>query len=213
MKNWKPTTLLRSYKPNVFFLLFSAGILYYFPDSLLVKILLLLTSIAVSILVETNRIKAKEEAPLDIENVFYLKKYEGNFPMAFVFIALVLAYISFYQYAISFILVIEIVMLGIAEIFEYFYKVEAPKRYLYLEKDTIKREVGGNISVDLKKLRFVELRVECLVMYERWAHHKIVFSKFEDGQQLKANLLEKLESLEIKIKDLTFISKMQNEKT
>ena len=179
--------------------LFSIGLLYFFPQSIVVKIILILVSFLIGFASKTWRLSSAKKLT-ESENIFFLKSRSLGIGRVVVIILLLASFAEFHQSPIGFLQLMIAISLFISTILEFFHQTEYPKEYIYLDKDALKNEVSGKAIVNLKKLKYVKLNNEHLILQEKWAHHKIVFAEFEEGDRLKEVLLEKITTLEIEVK-------------
>lgn len=184
----------------ILFLAISAGLLYFFPHNTPLKAVLLAVSIGMGVMSRFFHLSPPEEIPED-ERIFFLKSRTiGISRIAGAFVP-IFYYVLSRENVVDFVVLLAGVTQAIAILIEFLYESEYPKQYVYVEGDTIKRKVSGNASVNLKDLKYAILRTGSLIMYEQWAHHRIVFDEFEEGERLKETLLARIKALKIDLKE------------
>ena len=184
----------------ILFIVISAGSLYFFPHSTPLKAALLFVSILTGLMSGPFQSRPDQEIIQD-EHIFYLKSKKLSLSE----IAQVVIPLSFFvllrEHTLSLVILMVAIMRGMQLLIEFAYVSEYSKPYLYLGNDIIKRQVPGTAGVNLKSLKYVVLRPGRLILYEKWAHHKIVFSEFEEGERLKETLLARITALKIELRE------------
>lgn len=184
----------------ILLLAIAAGLLYVFPLNVPLKATLLCISAWVGWILASLRTELDKEMIRD-EAVFYLKSRRLSLAEAAQVVTPLSSFVLLCEHAVSLILLMAAIMRGTQLLIEFAYASEYPRPYLYLDDDAIKRQVSGTADVNLRDLKHVVLRPGSLTLYEKWAHHKVVFSEFEEGERLKATLLARIQALKIELRE------------
>ncbi|MCB0634842.1 MAG: hypothetical protein R2824_24615 [Saprospiraceae bacterium] len=93
-------------------------------------------------------------------------------------------------------LIIAIVAISL----ELFFENGTADQYVIIYSDHLYLRPGNPHRLELKTITSAELTEDYLVLYEKWAHHKIVFGRFENEQELRHVLLICIEEYGIPVK-------------
>ena len=148
-----------------------------------------------------SEIETRVNHPINQGNKHLLKKRKPDY-IKIIIIGSALFKISFGNsndfnmifYSIIIILIIPLIR-------QIIFKNNYPNHYLIINPNSLTFNALISTTIKFKKIKFVELFADCLIIYQNWSKYKIVFDKFENSEILRNDLISMLNRNNVQIKE------------